>query len=159
VRWISRFRGMRDFENGLRIFYPTRASERRRRAIRAFIRWVSHETNVPIALRILSNRGYREYTPVVDIYSASVTIRTGAFLAVRSDASSKLLWRITRNTEGLTVRVDEVKGLVRGVARLSGDPILYERGAFHIGYHYCRRGCVDCPVSGVCIRFPWVSIR
>jgi len=158
ARWISRFRNVRDFEGGLRMFYPTRASERRKRAMRTFIRWVSHETNLPIALRILLNRGYKEYMPIVDMYSASVTVKTGAFLALRNDASAKLLWKITRSKDKVELRIDEVKGIVRGVARLSGDPILYEKGAFHIGYN-CRLGCNDCPLEDVCFVFPWVSIR
>ncbi len=165
LRWIPKFRDMNDFEKALTMFYPPRANERRKRAIRTFIRWVSHETNLPVALGIISRGGgHRRYTMIADVYSTMVTIRSGAFLALNNDHAMKILNKILVNKDGggVTIKVDEVKGgLVRAVGRLSNDPITYERGgAFRIGHEYCSRlKCSECPLNKVCMKFTWVNIK
>lgn len=163
IRWIPKFRDINDFEKALPMFYPPRANERRKRAIRTFIRWVSHETNLPVALGIiLRGGGHRRYTMIADVYSTMVTIRSGAFLALNNDHAMKILNRILVNKDGeVTVKVDEVKGLTRATGRLSNDPIIYERGAFRIGHEYCSRlKCSECPpLNKVCMKFTWVNIK
>ncbi|WP_054857876.1 hypothetical protein [Vulcanisaeta sp. JCM 16159] len=161
LRWIPKFRDINDFEKSLQMFYPPRTNERRKRAIRTFIRWVSHETNLPVALGIISRGGHRRYTMIADVYSTMVTIRSGAFLALNNDHSMKILNKILVNKDGgVTVKVDEVKGLVRATGRLSNDPITYERGAFRIGHEYCSRlKCGECPLNKVCMKFTWVNVK
>ena len=161
LRWVPKFRYVADFEKALPMFYPPRANERRKRAIRTFIRWVSHETNLPVALGIISRGEYRRYTMVADVYSTMVTIRSGAFLVLGNDHAMKVLNKILVNRDGgVTIKVDEVKGLVRATGRLSNDPIVYERGAFRIGHEYCSRlKCNECPLNKVCMRFTWVNIK
>ncbi|MFB6469896.1 MAG: hypothetical protein TU36_001475 [Vulcanisaeta sp. AZ3] len=161
LRWVSKFRDIENFERELVLFYPTRANERRRRAIKTFIRWVSHETNLPIALEIMRRGAYRRYAMAADIYSTMVTIRSGAFLTLRDDRIIKIINKIMINREtGTTVRIDEVKGLVRSIGRISNDPIIYERGAFKIGHDYCSKlKCNECPINRVCMKFTWVRIK
>ncbi len=161
LRWIPKFRDIASFEKALVMFYPIRANERRRRAIRTFIRWVSHETNLPIALGIIFREAYRQYVMTADIYSTLVTIRSGAFLTLLNDHTLKILNEIMANRNGgVTVRVYEVKGIVRAVGRLSNDPIIYERGAFKIGHDYCSKlRCSECPINKVCMKFTWVNIK
>lgn len=161
LRWIPKFRDINDFEKALPMFYPPRANERRKRAIRTFIRWVSHETNLPVALGVISRSGYRRYTMIADVYSTMVTIRSGAFLVLNNDHAMKILNEILVNKDsGVTIKVDEVKGLVRATGRLSNDPIIYERGAFRIGHEYCSRlKCNECPLNKVCMKFTWVNIK
>ncbi len=161
LRWIPKFRDVDDFEKALPMFYPPRTNERRKRAIRTFIRWVSHESNLPIALGIISRGGHRRYTMIADVYSTMVTIRSGAFLAVGGDHAIKVLNRIVVSKGGgITIKVSEVRGLIRAVGRLSNDPIIYERGAFRIGHEYCSRlRCSECPLNKVCMRFTWVNVK
>ncbi len=161
LKWIPKFRDINDFEKSLLMFYPVKANERRKRAIRTFIRWVSHETNLPVALGILLRGGYRRYTMIADVYSVLVTIRSGAFLILRDDHVLKILNKIVANREGgVTIKVDEVKGITRSVGRFSNDPIIYERGAFKIGHDYCSRlKCDECPLNKVCMKFTWVNIK
>ncbi|BDR91400.1 hypothetical protein [Vulcanisaeta souniana] len=161
IKWLPKFRNIEAFERALPIFYPPKVNERRRRAIRTFIRWVSHETNLPIALGILTRGNYRHYTLIADVYSTMVTIRSGAFLALNNDHALRIINKILPNKDsGLTIKVDEVKGLVRAVGKLSGDPIIYERGAFRIGHEYCSRlKCSECPLNKVCMKLTWVNIK
>ncbi|ADY01181.1 hypothetical protein VMUT_0971 [Vulcanisaeta moutnovskia 768-28] len=161
LRWIPKFRDINDFEKALPMFYPPRANERRKRAIRTFIRWVSHETNLPVALGIISRGSHRRYTMIADVYSTMVTIRSGAFLVLNNEHTMKILSRIIANrNNGITIKIDEVKGLVRATGRLSNDPITYERGAFRIGHDYCSRlKCNECPLNKVCMKFTWVNIK
>ncbi|MGC8543443.1 MAG: hypothetical protein ACP5NQ_05840 [Vulcanisaeta sp.] len=105
--------------------------------------------------------GYRRYTMIADVYSVLVTIRSGAFLILRDDHVLKILNKIVANREGgVTIKVDEVKGITRSVGRFSNDPIIYERGAFKIGHDYCSRlKCDECPLNKVCMKFTWVNIK
>ncbi|WP_069806524.1 hypothetical protein [Vulcanisaeta thermophila] len=160
VKWLPRFTDVGELEESLQIFYPPRANERRRRAIRTFIRWVSHESNLPVALGLILRGRYRSYMPIVDIYSSMVTIRSGAFLALGSERVGKLLHKILTNRERAVVRIDEVKGIVRSTARLSSDPILFERGAFRIGHDYCvKLKCDECPLNRYCMKITWVVMK
>ncbi len=161
IKWIPKFRNIEAFEKALPMFYPPKVNERRRRAIRTFIRWVSHETNLPIALGILTRGNYRQYTLIADVYSTMVTIRSGAFLAINNDHALRIINKILPNKDSnLTIKVDEVKGLVRAIGKLSSDPIIYERGAFRIGHEYCSRlKCSECPLNKVCMKFTWVNIK
>ncbi|KUO82455.1 MAG: hypothetical protein AT718_08175 [Vulcanisaeta sp. JCHS_4] len=161
LRWIPKFRDLDSFEKSLAMFYPIRANERRRRAIRTFIRWVSHETNLPVALGLLFRGAYRRYTMIADIYSTMVTIRSGAFLISTNDNTLRIINKIRAGRDrGVTIKVYEVKGIVRTVGRLSNDPIIYERGAFRIGHDYCSKlKCSECPINRVCMKFTWVNIK
>ncbi len=162
LRWIPRFKTMMELEKSLMMFYPEKATERRLRSIRTFIRWVSHETNAPIAIGVLQRGEYRKYTMIADMYSTLTTIRSGAFLAVKRDSVLGIINKIAegKTMGSATLRINDVKGIVRATGRLSGDPIVFERGAFKIGKEYCSKlKCDECPLKEVCVGFTWVKVK
>lgn len=159
--WIFKFRKIHDFEHDLRrYFYSDFSGERRRKIIRMIIRTFSHETNIPIALTILRSGEYRNYTPAADMYSTLVTMRSGAFLIFyRDDKVRRIRVNLTYGMP-LRLKLKQVKGIIRRVAKFSRDPILYERGAFDIGYKYCSKSrCEECVLSRVCEKYLNISIK
>ncbi len=162
--WLAGYRKMEALERDLLdALFPRASSERRLRAVRTLVRVFTHPTNAPIAIRIAANRTERnKYVPVADYYSVLVTIRSGAFEDVKSGTRDRLVGRANARSEGETIRVrlSSVKGLARQVAKVSGDPVLYERGAFHIGYMYCHVPlCDKCPLNDVCGRYVFFEVK
>jgi len=160
--WIMQKKTYRELEQELRIFFPKGMTERDRRALRAIVRLFSHKTNIPIAIFLIKSGEYRKYISVVDMYTATTTMRSGAFLIMKLDSKkvADLEQLLKKSTEQITVRLKAIKGIVRAVAKLSLDPILYERGAFTIGYRYCSKGdCENCPIRDVCKKFKSIIIK
>ncbi len=160
--WIMQKKTYRELEQDLRIFFPRKMSERDRRALRTIIRLFSHRTNIPIAIFVIRHGEYRKYISIVDMYTAVTTMRSGAFLIMKLDSRkvAELEQRLAKNPEKIVVRLSSIRGIVRTVARLSLDPMLYERGAFTIGYRYCMRGnCDECPIRTVCKKFKSIVVK
>ena len=162
--WLAGYRKIDVLERDLLdSLFPRASSERRLRAVRTLVRIFAHPTNVPIAIRIASNPAERNrYVPTADYYSVLVTIRSGAFEDLRSVTRDRLVGRANARSEDSPVRVrlSSVKGLARQVAKASGDPVLYERGAFHIGREYCHVPLCDrCPLNDVCNRYVFFEVK
>ncbi len=163
--WLMRKKKYRELEQDLRIFFPRKMSERDRRALRAIVRIFSHRTNVPIAIFIIRSGEYRKYVSTVDMYTALTTMRSGAFLIMKLDSKKvaeleQRLLASSSSEDKIIVRLCSIRGIVRAVARLSLDPILYERGAFTIGYRYCAgERCGECPIRDVCKKFKPIVIK
>ena len=50
--------------------------------------------------------------------------------------------------------------MARQVAKISGDPVLYERGAFHVGYMYCHVPlCDKCLLNEVCGKHVFFELK
>lgn len=161
--WILKMNNVREMENNFRIFFKPKFNERKRRALRTLIRLFTHETNVPIAVTAIKLKSYRHYVPIVDMYSTLTTMRSGAFLILKVDSDKvrkiELMLKKVGNEE-FKIRLTSVKGIVRSVAKLSQDPILYERGSFYIGYKYCSKlNCSECPINEVCLKYTNIVIK
>lgn len=160
--WIMKFRDLKEFETSLRMFFTKKFNDRKRRALRTIVRMFIHETNIPIAINLIKSGVYRKYVPIVDIYSTLVTMRSGAFLILKPDLDKvkNIEIMIKSSQESIKFRLDYVKGIVRNVAKLSTDPILYERGAFNIGYRYCsKNNCNECPINDICKKFTHIIVK
>jgi len=149
--WIMQKKTYRELEQDLRLFFPKKMNERARRALRTIIRMFAHKTNVPIAIFLIRSGEYKKYVSIVDMYSALATMRSGAFLIMKLDSENlRQIEQATKAGVQITLRLDSIKGIVRAVAKLSLDPILYERGSFYIGYRYCsKQKCDECPINNV----------
>lgn len=160
--WIMTKKTLREMEQDFRLFFPKKMNERARRALKMLIRLFSHVTNVPLAIFAIRNEEYRKYVVSADMYSTLVTLRSGAFLIMKLDSEkARQLETQLKTSQGpVIVRADAVKGLVRAVAKLSLDPVLYERGAFYIGYRYCSKmDCDNCPIKDVCKKFVQIVLK
>jgi len=160
--FIAVQRRLQNFEKYAREFFvPYALGERGTKSARALVRAFIHRTNAPISIAIASSDEYKRYVPVVDMYTALVTIRSGSFEDIGGERVKRLLARMAMcRSSGHALRVEHVRGVVRAVARASEDPILYERGAFYIGYRYCGSlNCEACPIRDICRRYTWVKIK
>ncbi len=160
---IMRYRDLRELESDLRDLFASSFSERKRVALKLLARVFAHETNIPIAVLVIRSGKFREYTPAADMYSVITTIRSGVFLALGPESNKvRDLERKLLMSQGVVkLRRKSFRSILAGVARLSGDPILYERGAFDIGYKYCSKNrCSECPLHEKCVKLNvMVSIK
>ncbi len=159
--WIMFKKSIRELENDLRIFFPKKMNERMRRSLKSIIRIFSHTTNIPIAVNIIRRGENSKYISIADMYTTLTTFRSGAFLIMKLDSDKvRRIELLASKGYEVTVRVQSVKGIVRSVAKLSLDPILYERGSFTIGYRYCSKNmCDNCPIRDVCIKYLNIKVK
>ncbi len=159
--WIMTLQTIREFEENLRVFFMKKSSERIRKCIRSIIRVFSHRTSFPLAVNIIRKGEYRKYVSIADMYTTLTTFRSGAFLIMKLDSEKvRKIEAELKSGKEVIIRVESVKGIVRSVAKLSLDPILYERGAFDIGYRYCSKNkCEECPISNICLKYLNIKIK
>jgi len=159
--WIMMLQTIREFEENLRVFFMKKSSERIRKCIRSIIRVFSHRTSFPLAVNIIRKGEYRKYVSIADMYTTLTTFRSGAFLIMKLDSEKvRKIEAELKSGKEVILRAESVKGIVRSVAKLSLDPILYERGAFDIGYRYCSKNkCEECPISNVCLKYLNIRIK
>ncbi len=160
--WIMTKKSLREMEQDFRLFFMRKMNERMRRALKLLIRMFIHKSNVPLAIFAIKNEEYRKYVATADMYSTLVTLRSGAFMIMKLDSEKvrQLEAQLKSGQGTIVVRLDSVKGIVRAVAKLSLDPILYERGAFYIGYRYCSKlNCEECPIKDVCKKFIQLTVK
>jgi len=159
--WIMTFQTIEEFEDNLRVFFMKKSSERIRKCIRNIVRVFSHRTSFPLAVNIIRRGEYRRYISIADMYTTLTTFRSGAFLIMKLDSEKvrKIAAELETGKE-VIIKTEAVKGIVRSVAKLSLDPILYERGAFDIGYRYCSKNkCEECPISNICLKYLNIKIK
>ncbi len=159
--WIMTKQNMRSFEQDLRLFFPRKFNERMRRCLKSIIRIFSHTTNIPIAINIIRKGEYRKYSSIVDMYSTLTTFRSGAFQVMRLDSDKvRRIETLLSTGNQVIIKLSSVKGIVRSVAKLSLDPILYERGSFTIGYRYCSKNkCEECPIKDICMKYLNIRVK
>jgi hypothetical protein len=170
--WIAKQSKIVDFENNIRaLLFRNKGGNRVGRGVKLFLRLFIHDTNIPLAIKIAYTHEYKKYILHGDIYTAIVTLRSGAFEDVASLTAERVKARVARHLlcearEGgqkcrdVVIRLESVRGLVRYVGKISGDPLLYERGAYDIGINYCRDlKCDVCPIRDVCRRYTFVRLK
>ncbi|ACB39001.1 hypothetical protein [Pyrobaculum neutrophilum] len=170
--WVAKQRRLPKFEKEVRDFiFRGRGGGRVGRGVKLFLRLFIHETNIPLALRIAYTPEYRKYILHGDMYTALVTLRSGAFEDVTTLTAERIRARVAKRIlcearEGgprcrdVVFRLESVRGLVRYVGKISGDPVLYERGAYDIGARYCRDlKCDSCPIRDVCRRYTFIKLK
>ncbi len=159
--WIMTLQTIEEFEENLRVFFMKKSSERIRKCIRSIIRVFSHRTSFPLAVNIIRRGEYRKYVSIADMYTTLTTFRSGAFLIMKLDSEKVRKIELELKTgKEVIIKTEAVKGIVRSVAKLSLDPILYERGAFDIGYRYCSKDkCDECPINDVCLKYLNIKIK
>jgi len=170
--WIVRQKRISEFEESIRrALFRGLGGSGVRRGVKLFLRLFIHDTNIPLAFRIAYGQECKKYILHGDIYTALVTLRSGAFEDVMTSTSERARARIARRLvcevrggskcrENVVMRLESVRGLVRYVGKISGDPVLYERGAHEIGYRYCRAlRCDECALRGVCRRYTFVIVK
>lgn len=170
-RWIIKQRRLESFEHAIRrIIFQGVGGNSINKGIKFFTRIFIHPSNIPLAYKISYNiNELKKYKIYGDYYTTMVTLRSGAFEDVETPTAFKLRQRIARRLlcesrggkcEKVRVRVKSVRGLVRAVAYLSGDPIKYERGAYDIGKKYCSKlKCDECPINSICKKYTFIEIK
>ncbi len=155
IALIGKYRNLKDF---LRGFMTDNASLHRTKMLGLLTRIIGHETNIPFAGKIILRKEYLKYDPVVDMYTALVALRSGAFLAVDDDRTRRVIDALKQGNAVFKMR--KVVPLVRDTVRLARDPMLYEKGASDIGRNYCSKlMCGECPIRHVCKRFTSIEVR
>lgn len=169
--WILRQKRVGRFESDVRsILFHGRGGPGVNRGIKLFVRIFIHKSNIPLAFKIgFNEKEIKKYIIYSDYYTTLVTLRSGAFEDLRTSTSFKLKQKIAKRLlcenrgkkcENIKVRIGSVRGLVRAVAFLSGDPIKYERGAYDIGKNYCSRlKCDECPIRSVCKKYTFIEVK
>nr|KJR74391.1 MAG: hypothetical protein TU35_00340 [Thermoproteus sp. AZ2] len=170
-KWIVKQRRLDSFERAARrVIFQGGSGSSINRGVKFFIRIFIHPSNIPLAYKISYNiNELKKYKIYGDYYTTMVTLRSGAFEDVETPTAFKLRQRIARRLlcegrggrcEGIRVRIKSVRGLVRAVAYLSGDPIKYERGAYDIGKNYCSKlKCDICPINSICKKYTFIEIK
>ncbi|AAL63032.1 hypothetical protein [Pyrobaculum aerophilum] len=170
--WIAEQRRIERFENSVReVLFRNEGGNRVGRGVKLFLRLFIHDTNIPLAVRIAYTQENKKYILHGDMYTALVTLRSGAFEDVASITAERVKARVAKRLlceakEGgarckdVVMRLESIRGLVRYVGKISGDPIVYERGAYDIGYRYCRDlKCEACPINDVCKRYTFIKLK
>jgi len=155
VALIGRYRDLKDF---LRNFMPDKASLHRTKTLSLLTRIIGHETNVPFAGKIIIRKENLKYDPVVDMYTAIVALRSGAFLAVDNERTRLMMIRLRQGVTSYKMR--KVVPIVRDTVKAARDSMLYEKGASDIGRNYCSKlECDKCPIRHVCKRFTNIEVK
>ncbi len=168
--WVAKQRKMSKFEEEVRtLIFRNEGGNRVGRGVKLLLRLYIHQSNIPIAARIAYTNEVKKYIPHGDIYTTYVTLRSNAFEDVNSLTAERLKARVARSVLGglregkyreVTVRLESVRGLIRHVAKISEDPVLYERGAYDIGVKYCRDlKCSQCPIRDVCRQHGFIKVK
>jgi len=168
--WIIKQKKILNFEKDIRkIIFRDEGGIRVGRGVKLFLRTFIHETNIPLAVRIAYTQEHRKYLLHGDIYTTLVTIRSGAFEDVKSMTAERVKARIAKRIlcqerggkcSDVVLRLGSIRGLVRYVGKVSGDPVLFERGAYDIGIKYCKElKCDVCPIRDVCKRYTFVRVK
>lgn len=168
--WIAKQRRLANFERGVReVFFRGEGGNKVGRGVKLLLRMFIHDTNIPLAIKIAYSQEYKKYLPHGDMYTALVTLRSGAFEDVASLTAERVKARVAKRLlceargekcKDVVIRLESIRGLVRHVAKISGDPVLYERGAYDIGVKYCKDlKCEACPIRDVCKRFIFIRLR
>lgn len=170
--WIIKQRKISNFENEIReIIFSNEGGNRVGRGVKTFLRLFIHESNIPLAVKIAFSPEAKKYTLHGDIYTVLVTLRSGAFEDVNSITAERIKARIAKRIiceekrgkekcKEVLLRLESIRGLVRHVGKISGDPVLYERGAYDIGVKYCKDlKCEACPIRDVCRRYEFIVIK
>lgn len=168
--WIVRQKRISIFENKVRsLVFRGQGGGGVGRGVKLFLRLFIHETNAPLAPRIAYTQEVKKYILHGDIYTAYVTLRSGAFEDINSLTSERVKARVAKRLlcgargercRDVVLRLESVRGLVRHVGKISGDPVLYERGAHDIGVKYCRDlRCEICPIRDVCRKYLFIKIK
>ncbi len=169
--WILKQRRVEEFEDEIRRYiFQNDGGYSIDRGVKLFLRLFIDKNSIPLAYKIAYNeREVRRYRIHGDIYTTLVTLRSGAFEDMRSTTVDKIRQRVAKalicrergeRCKNIRIRLRSVRGLVRSVAYLSGDPIAYERGAYHVGRNYCARlKCDECPIRDVCKKYIFINIK
>lgn len=169
--WVAKQRRVSTFETELRrVVFRGEGGGRVGRGVKTILRLFIHETNIPLAVRIAYTPEYKKYILHGDIYTALVTLRTGSFedldtltsLRVKSRVAKRILCeaRGDEKCKDVIFKPESIRGLVRHVGKVSGDSVLYERGAYHVGVNYCRDlKCDICPLRDVCRRYTFIRLK
>ena len=168
--WIIKQKRILDFEKDVReIIFRNEGGNRVGKGVKLFLRIFIHETNIPLAVRIAYTQEHRKYLLHGDIYTTLVTIRSGAFEDIKSITAERIKARIAKRIlcqerggkcTDVILRLGSIRGLVRHVGKVSGDPVLFERGAYDIGIKYCKElKCDICPIRDVCKRYTFVRVK
>ncbi|MEM1902565.1 MAG: hypothetical protein QXW44_02685 [Pyrobaculum sp.] len=171
-KWVARQKRVSFFEEEIRrVVFRGEGGGRVGRGVKTILRLFIHESNIPLALKIAYTPEYKKYVIHGDMYTALVTLRSGAFEDLDTLTSQRVKLRVAKriiceNREGggrcrdVTLRLESIRGLVRYVGKVSGDPVLYERGAYDIGVNYCKElKCDVCPIKDVCRRYIFIKLR
>ncbi|MGC8582844.1 MAG: hypothetical protein ACP5I3_04360 [Thermoproteus sp.] len=169
--WILKEKRLDRFEKDVREFvFENNGGYSIDRGIKLFIRIFIDKNTIPLAYKIAYNKNeVRKYRIHGDFYTTLVAMRSGSFEDVDSPTASKIKQRVARalicrsrkeRCDPLRIRLKSVRGLVRTIAYLSGDPIAFERGAYHIGKNYCARlRCEECPIRNVCKKYIFIEVK
>jgi hypothetical protein len=168
--WIAKQRKIADFENGIReVVFRGEGGNRVGRGVKLFLRLFIHETNIPLATKIAYGQEHKKYILHGDMYTALVTLRSGAFEDVPTLTAERVKARVAKRLlceakEGkcrdVLLRLESIRGLVRHVGKISGDPVLFERGAYDIGSKYCKDlRCEECPLKDICRRHTFIKVK
>lgn len=168
--WIVKQRRVADFENDIRrLIFRGEGGSRTGRGVKLFLRTFIHETNIPLAVRIAYSQEAKKYILHGDMYTALVTLRSGAFEDVKSLTAERIRARVAKRIlcenkggkcDDVVLRLESVRGLVRYVGKISGDPVAYERGAYDVGAKYCKElRCDVCPIRDVCRKFTFIKLK
>jgi len=168
--WIAKQRKIADFENDVRkIVFRGKGGNRVGRGVKLFLRLFIHETNIPLAAKIAYSQERKKYILHGDVYTALVTLRSGAFEDVPTLTAERVKARVAKRLlceakEGkcrdMVLRLESIRGLVRHVGKISGEPVLFERGAYDIGARYCKDlRCEACPLRDVCKRYAFIKLK
>jgi hypothetical protein len=168
--WIAKQKKVADFENEIRrIIFGGRGGNRVGRGVKLFLRLFIHETNIPLATKIAYSQEHRKYILHGDMYTALVTLRSGAYEDVPTLSAERVKARVAKRLlceakggqcRDVVLRLESIRGLVRYVGKISGDPVLFERGAYDIGVRYCRElKCEQCPLRDVCRCHVFIKLK
>ncbi len=169
--WIVKQRKLEAFEEEVRRYvFRNNGGNSVDRGVKLFLRVFIDKNNIPLAYKIAYNKQeIKKYKIHGDFYTTLVTMRSGAFEDIKSPSVDRLKQRIAKTLvcasrgkrcENVRIRIRSIRGLVRSVAHISGDPVAYERGAYHIGKNYCARlKCDECPIRNVCRRYIFVDVK
>ncbi|MEZ0320255.1 MAG: hypothetical protein ABWK05_09755 [Pyrobaculum sp.] len=168
--WIVKQRKVADFENDIRrLIFRGEGGSRTGRGVKLFLRMFIHETNIPLAVRIAYGQEVKKYILHGDMYTALVTLRSGAFEDVQSITAERIKTRAAKRIlcenrggrcDDVVLRLESVRGLVRHVGKISGDPVAYERGAYDVGVKYCKDlKCELCPMRNVCRKLTFIKLK
>lgn len=147
-----------DLENFIRGFMIPRSTMHRNKSVRIMIRWIAHESGVPMALKVMLRGQNKLYIPVGDMYTATAVIGTGAFLVLIDDDKVKLLY-INLSKGNVTIPYDVARAIAIKTIKKSSDPIAAEKGAYDIGHNCIVNKCNECPIGDYCFKFKLFTIK
>ncbi|WP_291766642.1 hypothetical protein [Caldivirga sp. UBA161] len=146
-----------NLENFIRSFMSPYSTAHRNKSVRIMIRWIAHESGVPLALKVMLRGQNKLYIPIGDMYTASTVIRSGAYLVLIDDDRVKALY-VNLSKGEVNIPYKAARVIAIKTIRRSSDPIAAEKGAYDIGFNCSNNQCVDCPINGYCSKFTSFTI-